>query len=100
MKSYISKFLIAAFGITLATAPLTASAAEWSVGVNVGGPCYRCERPAPPPRYERHRYGYAPAQPVFYEGYYGRGPSGYNGYYSHGRWFGHRRRGNGFWIYF
>jgi hypothetical protein len=112
MKSFISKFFIAAFGLTLAAAPLTASAAQWGVGirvggpgysvhtgyVNPGGPCYGCGRRwAPPPRYGWHRDGGAP---VLYNGYYGWAPGGYRGYYSQGRWFEHRRWGNGFWIYF
>jgi hypothetical protein len=115
MKSFISKFFIAAFGLTLVTAPLTANAAQWGVGVNVGGPgytvhagyanpggpCYRCERPVPAPRYGWREHGWAPApRAVFYDGYYGAAPGGYYGYYWHGRWFGHRRWGNGFWVYF
>jgi hypothetical protein len=114
MKAFISKFLIAAVGCTLATAPLTASAAGWGVGVNVGGPgysvhagyvnpggpCYGCRRPLPSPRrYGWRRWGPGPA-PVLYDGYYGWAPGGYHGYYWHGRWFAHRRWGNGVWIYF
>ncbi len=109
MKSFISKFVIAAFGLTLATAPLTASAAQWGVGVNVGGPGYSVHagygRPAapPPPHEGWHRYGYgygrAPAV-AYHDGYYGWAPAGYYGYYWHGRWFAHRRWGNGFYIYF
>jgi hypothetical protein len=114
MKSFISKLFIAGFGCALAVAPLTASAAPFGVGISVGGPgyavhagyggsCYRCRRPGPPPRYGygwRH-YGWAPAPaPVVYNGYYGWAPGGYYGYYSRGRWFTHRRWGNGAWIYF
>ena len=102
MKSFVSKFLIGAFGLALAVTPLTASAAQWGVGIRVGGPgysvrtrCYRCERPAP--RYGWHRYG---PRPALYDGYYGWAPGGYNGYYWRGRWFTHRRWGNGAWIYF
>jgi hypothetical protein len=112
MKAFISKVLIATFGVALATAPLAASAAGVGIGVNIGGqgynvhagyvnpggPCYNCgRRPAPPPRYAWHRYGPAPA---YYNGYYGWAPGGYQGYYWHGRWFTHRRWGNGVWIYF
>ena len=115
MKSFISKFFIAAFGLTLATAPLAASAAQWGVGVNIGGPgysvhagyvnpggpCYNCGRPPAPPRYGWRHDRWAPAPgPVLYEGYYGWAPSGSNGYYSHGRWFEHRRWGHGVWLYF
>jgi hypothetical protein len=110
MKSFISKLFIAVFGLTLAVAPLTASAAQWGVGIRVGGPgysvhtryanpggpCYRCGRPAPR-RYGWHHYG---PGPVVYNGYYGWAPGGYNGYYWRGRWFTHRRWGNGAWIYF
>jgi hypothetical protein len=112
MKAFISKVLIATFGVALATAPLAASAAGVGIGVNIGGPgynvhagyvnpggpCYRCGRPpAPPPRYAWHRYGPAPA---YYNGYYGWAPGGYQGYYWRGSWFAHRRWGNGVWIYF
>jgi hypothetical protein len=102
MQSLISKLFIAGFGVALALTPLTASAAQVGIGVNIGGPgyavhagyvnpggpCYGCwRRPAPrPPRYAWHRYGWA--------------PGGYQGYYWRGRWFAHRRWGNGVWIYF
>jgi hypothetical protein len=117
MKALIAKLSLAAFGLSLATVPLAANAASVGIGVNIGGPgysvhagyvnpggpCYGCGRgwaaPPPPPRYGWHPAGYAPA-PVLYEGYYGWAPGGYYGYYSHGRWFAHRRWGNGFWIYF
>jgi hypothetical protein len=117
MKSFISKILVAVFGVALATAPLTASAASFGIGINVGGPgynvhagyvnpggpCYGCGRPAPPPppRYGRHRFGWAPAPaPVYYDDYHGWAPGGFQGYYWHSRWFSHRRWGNGVWIYF
>jgi len=105
MKSSIAKLSVAAFGLSLAVAPLSASAAQWGIGVNVkgpgysvhagyvnpGGPCYGCGRAA----------GWHPApRVVLYDGYYGWAPGGFNGYYWHGGWYAHRRWGNGFWIYF
>ncbi len=52
MKAFVSKLSLAAFGIALAAAPLTASAAQVGIGVNIGGPGYVVHggyRPAPPP---------------------------------------------------
>jgi len=102
MKTLLAKLSVAAFGLSLAAAPLAASAAQWGVGVNVGGPGYSVHAGyVNPPRYGWHPRGWAHAPaPVLYEGYYGWAPAGYYGYYSHGHWFAHRRWGNGFWIYF
>ena len=104
MKSLLAKLSMAAFGLSLAAVPLTASAAQWGVGVNVGGPGYAVHagyvNPGGP-RYGWHPSGWRPAPaPVLYEGYYGWAPGGYYGYYSRGHWFAHRRWGNGFWVYF
>ena len=37
MKSFVIKMLIAIFGLSLVSAPLAASAAQWGVGVGVRG---------------------------------------------------------------
>jgi hypothetical protein len=117
MKSLVAKLSIAAFGLSLAAVPLSASAAQVGIGVsgpgysvhagyvNPGGPCYGCGRGhawgPPPPNYGWHPAGWRPAPPaVLYEGYYGWAPGGFYGYYSHGVWYAHRRWGNGFWLYF
>jgi hypothetical protein len=114
MKSFATKLLIATFGLTLASAPLAASAAQWSVGIGVAGPGYGIHagyndgwrhgyrqpywRPAPPNR----GYYARPVvfEPEYAEGFYGWAPAGFYGYYSHGRWFAHRRWGGGAWFYF
>jgi hypothetical protein len=118
MKQFATKILIGVFGLSLATAPLAASAAQWGVGVNVGGPgynvhagygnhggpCYRCGRPAPRPYWGRRPY-WGP-HPVaygggrYYEGYYGAAPGGFYGYYHRGHWFAHRHWNGGVWLYF
>jgi hypothetical protein len=117
MKSLLTKMFIAAFGLALATVPLTASAAQWGIGVNVAGPgyavhtgyvnpgspCYGCGRPGYWRHPRPHRYwGPRPVavSPAYYEGYYGWAPAGYYGYYSHGRWFAHRRWNGGVYLYF
>ena len=114
MKALIAKLSVAAFGASLAAMPMSASAAQWGVGVNVGGPgyavhagyvnpggpCYGCGwHGGPPPRYW-HSYAWHPARVVYYDGYYGLAPGGFYGYYWHGAWYAHRRWGNGIWIYF
>jgi hypothetical protein len=113
MKSFVAKMLIAIFGLTLAAAPLAASAAPWGVGVGVSGPGYSVHvgngnrwhagygyRPgwrAP----HRGWYGRPVAvSPYYVEGYYGIAPGGYYGYYHHGRWFAHRHWRSGVWLYF
>jgi hypothetical protein len=111
MKQFATKILIAVFGLSLATAPLAASAAQWGVGVNVGGPGYNVHagyghpgwrRPAPRPYWGPHPY-YGGPRPVavgYSEGYYGWAPGGYYGYYHRGQWFSHRRWNGGVWLYF
>jgi hypothetical protein len=117
MRQFATKLLIAVFGLTLATAPLAASAAQWGVGVSVGGVragYHTGWRGGPPaPVYRGYGYGYAHPgywhagywrRPYYgapvYEGYYGLAPAGFYGYYSHGRWFAHRRWNGGVWLYF
>ena len=117
MKSLLTKILVAVFGLTLATAPLAASAAQWGVGIGIGGgggvavrAGYHTGWHNPPPRpYYGHPYGYgygyhrpyyAPAYPVYTEGYYGLAPAGFYGYYSRGNWYAHRRWNGGVWLYF
>src|SRR5579863_6621174 len=113
MKTLLAKIAFAAFGLSLAVAPMAASAAPWAVGVRVGGPgyvvhagyvnpggpCYGCYHHywAPPPRYYGHPYGWRPAGFVYYNGYYGFAPGGFYGYYWNGGWYHHRRWGNGLW---
>jgi hypothetical protein len=112
MKSFVVKMLIAVFGLTLVTAPLTASAQQWGVRVGFGGPGYVVHagyRDGRRRGYDhRGYYGYRPGwyprpvsvAPYYGEGYYGWAPGGYYGYYHHGRWFSHRRWGGGAWFYF
>jgi hypothetical protein len=110
MKQFAAKLLIALFGLSLATAPLAASAAQWGVGVNVGGvrAGYHNGWGGPPPPAWHHGYGYGHPyyghrpyyRPAVYEGYYGAAPGGYYGYYSHGNWYHHRRWNGGVWLYF
>lgn len=98
MKTLIAKAAVAALGLSLAVAPIAASAAPWAVGVRVGGPGYvvHAHYWAPAPHYY---YGH-PAGFVYYNGYYGWAPAGFYGYYWNGGWYQHRRWGNGVWIYF
>jgi hypothetical protein len=114
MKTLIAKAAIAALGLSLAVAPIAASAAPWGVGVTVGGPgyvahagyvnpggpCYGCYHHWAQPHNYNHPYGWRPAGPAYYEGFYGWAPGGFYGYYSRGGWYHHRRWGPGFWIYF
>ncbi len=103
MKTLIAKVAIAALGLSLAAAPVAASAAPWGVSVSVGGPCYGCYHHhywAPRPHYYYHPYGWRPAGVAYYNGYYGWAPGGYYGYYWNGGWYHHRRWGSGVWIYF
>jgi len=102
MKTLIAKAAVAALGLTLAFAPLAASAAPWGDSVRVGGPCYGCYHHhwAPAPHYYGHPYGWRPAGFVYYNGYYGVAPGGFYGYYWNGGWYHHRRWSNGIWIYF
>lgn len=103
MKSLLTKLSLAAFGLSLAAVPLTANAASIGIGVNIGGPGYNVHARYVNPGGPCYGCGHAwapPPRPVYYEGYYGWAPGGYYGYYSHGRWYAHRRWGNGFWIYF
>lgn len=99
MKSSIAKVVVAALGLSLAAAPLAASAQSVGIGVNVRGPGYAVHVGVPPPRYG-HPYGWHPGPTVFYDGYYGLAPAGFYGYYWHGGWYHHRRWANGIWIYF
>ena len=113
MKSLIPKITIAALGLTLAAAPLAASAepyvgvrvhgSGYAARVNPGGPCYGCGRRAwapPPPAYAWHPNAWYPAPVVYYDGFYGWAPAGFYGWYWHGNWYAHRRFENGLWIYF
>lgn len=110
MKSFVTKLLVAIFGLTLITAPLAADAAQWRVGVgiNPGGVMIRGGyrngwAPAPAWRgyYRPGPVAWYPAPaPVYYDGYYGWAPGGFYGYYWHGRWYAHRRWSGGVWIYF
>ena len=115
MKQFATKLLVAVFGLSLATAPLAASAASFGVGVNVGGPGYGVHAgyhngwhgAPPPPAWHGNGYYGHPGYwrrpyygPAVYEGYYGLAPGGYYGYYSRGHWFAHRRWNGGVWLYF
>jgi hypothetical protein len=119
MKALVTRVLIAMFGLTLVTAPVAASAAEFGAGVGVGvslhagvqggwhGGAHDGWHRAPAygwhggeRGYWRGGYWHAYGGPRFVEGYYGWAPAGYYGYYHAGRWFAHRRWGGGFWIYF
>lgn len=114
MKALIPKISVAAIGLSLALAPMAASAQSVGIGVNVGGPgysvhagyvnpggpCYGCTWHGawvPPPHYW---HPYYPARVAYYNGYYGLAPGGFYGYYWHGAWYAHRRWTNGVWIYF
>ena len=105
MNSFATKFLIAVFGLSLATAPIAANAAQFGVAVGFGGGSGIVVHEGD--RHYRHHdrpyYGprpYYPAYPVYNEGYYGRAPGGFYGYYSRGHWYSHRRWNNGVYLYF
>lgn len=111
MKSFVIRMLIAIFGLTLVSAPLAASAAQWgvAVGVHGGGVAVRggYSNGWHGGGYWHGGYGWRPGPayrvypgPRYYEGYYGWAPAGFYGYYSQGRWFAHRRWNGGIWIYF
>ncbi len=98
MKSLLTRISIAAFGLTLITAPLAARADQWHDGRHDDwhrAPVYAVHR-----GYWREGHWHAYGRPHYVEGYYGWAPGGYYGYYHAGRWFAHRRWGGGFWIYF
>lgn len=110
MKSLISKTIIGAAGLALASAPLAAGAQSWQGhgSNNRGGYTQRgsgsYQRGG---GYERGgnwgggvhvNVGYS--QPVYSDGYYGWAPGGFQGYFWNGNWYHHRRWSGGVWIYF
>jgi hypothetical protein len=108
MKKLVTRMLIAAFGLTLATAPLAASADDWHHDGWHRAPAYGWHYDD----WHRDRAWHAGywhggvwhggywGPPRYVEGYYGWAPGGFYGYYHAGHWFAHRRWGSGFWIYF
>jgi hypothetical protein len=113
MKARISKILIAVFGLSLAIAPLTASAQGYAVRggyVARGGAWnhgfvgdrfhagfrggYRAGFAAPV------RFGSVGYARTYVNGYYGAAPSGFVGFYWNGGWYPHRRWHDGIWVYF
>jgi hypothetical protein len=94
MKTTITKCLIAAFGLALATAPLAASAETW------GDRDHDHDRGRVVVERVQYRPEIIVERPRFVEGFYGFAPAGFYGYFHEGQWFHHRRWGNGFWIYF
>lgn len=111
MKSLISKILIGAAGLALATAPLAADAQSWQGhgNDNRGGYNQRGYDRGRDGDHDRGRdwrggdwRGYT--QPVYQapvvNGYFGWAPGGFQGYYSNGNWYQHRRWNGGVWIYF
>jgi hypothetical protein len=126
MKSIISKIIVGAAGLMLATAPLAASAQSWQGhgSTNRGGYTQRGGS-----GYQRGSSGYQRGggyargggydrggwgggvhvnvgysqpvyQPPYDDGYYGWAPGGFQGYFWNGNWYHHRRWNGGVWIYF
>ena len=113
MKTSITTILAGLAALSIASAPLAASAADWNGGHDRGG--YHTQyngrdRGGYQARGDwGHRgYGYgggyayaAPVyQPPYVDGYFGWAPSGFQGWYHDGGWYHHRRWNGGIWIYF
>jgi hypothetical protein len=113
MNARIVKVLAAVFGLTLAVAPLAASAQGYAVrggyvargGWNHGfvgdrfhagfRGGYRAGFVGGPVRFGAVAYAHP-----FINGYYGWAPGGFYGYYWNGGWYHSRRWHAGVWLYF
>ena len=108
MKAFVTRLVIAILGLTMISAPLAASAAQWHGGVGVygGGVSVHAGYGNGWHGGYARGYGYAPgpryrAYPgPYFNGYYGYAPGGFYGYYWQGRWFAHHRWNGGIWLYF
>lgn len=109
MKSQlINKIIIGVVGLTLASAPLAAAAANWDGGNQDRGGYQTSDN-----RGDRDRGGYQQRgdrdnrddgarydHRTYNNGYFGPAPGGFNGYFFNGGWYQHRRLTGGIWIYF
>lgn len=114
MKASITTFLAGIAALTIASAPLAASAANWNDGHDRGGNdrgSYHVQynggnRGGYQARgdwgHRGYAYGggYAYAAPAYVNGYFGWAPGGFQGWYYNGGWYHHRRWNGGIWIYF
>jgi hypothetical protein len=109
MKAIITKILAAAATLVLASAPLAASAQNWSGhdhDGNRGGYVQRgggyTHRGGEYVRGGGYYRGYGRpiyAQP-YVNGYFGFAPGGFQGFFWNGGWYHHRRWNGGVWLYF
>jgi hypothetical protein len=111
MKPLITTLFAGIVGLTLASAPLTAGAADWNGGHDRGGDRggYRANDGDHGGDHDRdwgrrgdYDGGYAPPvyRAPYVNGSFGWAPGGFQGWYSNGGWFQHRRWRDGIWIYF
>jgi hypothetical protein len=95
MKSIVTKLLVGAATLAIASTPLVASAEDWHHDNGRG------EHERYVHRDDRYRESFRrPVYHRYHEGYYGYAPGGFNGYYHNGGWYRHRRPQAGIWIYF
>ncbi len=107
MNSLVTKLLVGLAGLTLASAPLAASAQNWDNGHgNHGAAASHDNRAGNHGGFQRGSanyrvsYGRPQHQQHYANGYYGVAPGGFSGYYWNGGWYHHRRWNGGVWIYF
>jgi hypothetical protein len=109
-SSLLTRIAVGVAALTLAAAPLAASADDWhggdhdrgNAGYHDRGNWGYHDRDRDRDDWRRHDWGYA--RPVYQQryvnGYFGLAPGGFRGYFYNGGWYQHRRWNGGIWIYF